>query len=157
MEYPVAPSDLDNRPILLIQVLESDPRRAFFLSGFARWTGHGLRVRSGRFEVPAWGTARALSGFDPALLPALIVPEILDDVSDLAKGVDACVVSLTADPPVTGIERRDAFFGLALGSEGQIFLMQGDPHPDDDEEVDGEDDWRADDEQDAWRPEDEAR
>lgn len=132
-DFPMPPAELDGGRILLIEVSESDTSRASFLAGVAHWTGSALRVEGAEQTVEASGSERALAGFDPALLPRLVVPHALPPIEALAAGVRACVVTLSRSPSHRSLAVRQPFFGLALGPDREVFLMQGDP-----------DDWESD-------------
>ena len=133
MPFPIPPADLDGERILLIGVVMPAARAACFVSGTARYTGSELRVH-GAAERPAVaaGSGAALQGFDPAVLPHLIVRHHRDMVLARAAGVTACVVAAVPEGLAGAIVLDQPFFGLAMnGTTGEIFLMQGDDSEDD--------------------------
>ena len=135
MPFPVPLIDLDGQRVLLIGVVLA-ARRACFVTGTAQYTGAELRVnRAGGDSVVAGGTASALQGFDPAVLPRLIVPEHRGFVLSQAAGVVACVVAAIPAPFPDAIVLDEPFFGLAMNGEtGDVFLMQVDDSEDEHED-----------------------
>lgn len=127
-QFPMSPEAMDGRRILLIAIPEDAMDSAYFLAGTAQWTGADLRVRAGTDTTAAVvrGSRAALSGFSPATLPRLILPRYYPRVAALATGVEACVVVAVPTAPPTGLALSHPFFGLAMGRDGEVFLMQGD-------------------------------
>ena len=125
----MSPESLDGQRVLLIVILASDVQTAYFMAGTAKWTGEELQVQSSPETAPviAIGARVALQGFNPELLPRLIVPRHFPQVAKLANGVVAAVVIFAASAPARALALDAPFFGLASGKDNQVFLMQGDP------------------------------
>jgi len=116
--------------ILLIVIPTTDVRTAHFFRGVAACDDRSIRVNAeGGWIRRINTTAESLNGFDPALLPKLIVPEFVDVVLQLAKEVATCVVVFSSDTPERGVVLKDAFFGLARGRAGEPILFQGEAAP----------------------------
>jgi hypothetical protein len=128
-KFPMSPESLDGRRVLLIVIPASAARTACFLTGTAKWTGEDLEVQSAPDSAPvvAKGTRVALQGFNPALLPRLIVPSDYPQVAQMAQGVAAAVAIFAPSAPEGAMTLESPFFGLAHGKDNQVFLMQGDP------------------------------
>src|SRR3712207_6397689 len=97
--FPLDVEELDGRRVLLILVPYERKQVAYFAAGPARWTGAGLRVEYDPAHPAAVARASraALRGFDPAVLPRLIVPEHRPAVLAAAGEVSACVVAFSRD------------------------------------------------------------
>jgi len=128
-KFPVKPESLDGKRVLLIVIPRNTLQTAYFVAGIASWTGDELQVRSSSEAAPvvAKGARVTLQGFDPALLPRLIIPRYYHQVADVAKGAVACVVIFAPTAPVGALALRAPFFGLASGKDDTVVLMQGDP------------------------------
>lgn len=128
-QFPMSPETMDGRRILLIAIPEDAMDSAYFLAGTAQWTGTDLRVRAGTdtADEVVRGSRAALSGFSPATLARLILPRYYPQVAALATQVEACVVVVVPTAPRTGLALSQPFFGLAMGRDGEVLLMQGDP------------------------------
>lgn len=126
--FPISPESLDGRRVLLIVIPTSDVRIAYFLAGTAEWGGAELRVRPapGGAPVVVHGSRQALKGFNPAILPRLIVPDRYPQVAALAQGADA-VVAVFAPAAPAAVAVKAPFYGLAGGPGSEVLLMQGDP------------------------------
>lgn len=132
--FPMSPDSLEGRRVLLIVVPLNDVQTVYFLTGTAEWSGTELRVHlpSGGEPVIARGSRVALEGFDPAVLPRLIVPEQYPQIATLARGVDAAVAVFaptapTAPDAAVSLKLKTPFYGLARGAAGEVLLMQGGP------------------------------
>lgn len=125
----MSPETMDGRRILLIAIPEDAMDSAYFLAGTAQWTGTELRVRAGTDTAAevVRGSRAALSGFSPATLPRLVLPRYYPQVAAIATEVEACVVVTVPTAPRTGFALSEPFFGLAMGRDGKVLLMQGDP------------------------------
>jgi hypothetical protein len=128
-KFPMEPDSLDGKRVLLIVIPSNASHTAYFVTGVASWTDEELKIRSSPEAAPivAKGTRVALQGFDPALLPRLIIPSYYHQVADVANGAVACVVIFAPSAPVGALALRDPFFGLASGKDRQVLLMQGNP------------------------------
>jgi hypothetical protein len=128
-QFPMSPESMDGRRILLIAIPEDAMDSAYFLAGTAKWTGAALQVRVGTDTMAAIarGSRAALMGFSSATLPRLILPRYYPRVAALATQVEACVVVTVPTAPRAGLVFIHPFFGLALGREGEVFLIQADP------------------------------
>src|SRR4051812_32899044 len=91
--FPVDPEALDGSRVLLVLVAEEPPWTAAFVTGIAHWLKSRFFIMYGQppaaFEVR--GTREALVGWDPAILPRLIVAKHAPTVLALAEDVDVCV------------------------------------------------------------------
>lgn len=128
--FPLPPEALDDQRVLLIGFVEADTRNAYFVVGIASWSGTRLRVAYDPHlpSVEPTGTAAAWRGFDPQVLPKILLPKALHRVEPLLGDVAACVVAWMPEPIPAALVIANAFFGLAANPEtGEVFLMQGDP------------------------------
>jgi hypothetical protein len=127
--FPRAPEALNGERILAIVVSQTDPDRAYFVAGTAAWTGATLEVRVHPDSTPVVlrGPRTALDGFDLALLPRLVQPNVLAAVSELSRGAIAGVVVLGPDLPSGVLTLVRPFYGLSTSRSGEVFLMQGYP------------------------------
>ena len=128
--FPVPVEALDGQRVLLIALVAAEPRNAYFVTGKASWSGERLRIAydaSWRSAEPT-GTAAAWRGFDPRVLPTILLPDAWRRIEPLARDVAACVASWLAEPPRSALVISDAFFGMASNRDtGEIFLMEVDP------------------------------
>jgi hypothetical protein len=128
--FPLPVEALNDRRILFIGVDAAHPHCAYFVVGVAQWTGSELRVAyspNAPSAVPN-GTPSAWSGFDPAILPNVLMPDAWRHVEPLGRDVEACVVAWVSQPLAEALALPDPFFGLAAsGHTGGVLLMQGDP------------------------------
>jgi hypothetical protein len=127
--FPIRPESLDGRRVLLIVIPTSDVHTAYFLAGTAEWDEAELRVRSapGNAPVVVHGSRQALEGFDPGVLPRLIVPDRYPQVAVLAQAADAVVAVFAPTAPAGAVALKAPFYGLASGPGNEVLLMQGDP------------------------------
>ena len=143
---------LDGRPVLLILASRTAPEGAF-IRGVASWDAPAGRLSispaSGGAPVLVDGSREALRGFDPAVLPRLIVDKYRDAVLVLAAGVEACVAAFSEEAPAGAASFLRPFYGLAGNVRtGEVLLSQG---PVEIASYDGEDD--ADDSwSEPWEP-----
>jgi len=127
--FPIPVKDLDGRQVLAIAIPKSRPSLAVFVAGVATWTGRELHVTPERagLRLVLDGSPATLRGFNPAVLPKLIVPPHRSAVVALAVNAIACVVAFVDQPPPGSLQIEEAFFGLAANENtGEVFLMQGD-------------------------------
>ena len=128
--FPLPAEALDGQRVLLIGLVRTDPRNAYFVSGVASWSDQRLSVAYDPMvpSLKPLGTPLAWRGFDPCVLPDILLPKAWRRVEPLASGVAACVVSWLPDSVPSALVIGNAFFGVATnGGTGEIFLMQGDP------------------------------
>ena len=128
MTFPIPPTALSGLRALLIVIPRESPRDTAFFVGTAECDGSsiGLMGPHGRIVEAIAAPAEALRGFDPKVLPKVLMPDAYQSVASLLAGVDACVAVFAGAPP-GGLTHADAFFGLAAGAAGEPLLMQGDP------------------------------
>lgn len=139
---------LDGRPVFLILVARN-AADATFLPGVASWDALNERLSltpSTRGPVlSVAGTPEALKGFDPTVLPRLIVAEFRDAVLALAAGAEACIVAFSDALPAGAATYRYPFFGVGANTRtGEVFLFQGSDHIESDDEDDMDEDGDAD-------------
>jgi len=128
--FPLPAEALDGQRVLLIGLVRTDARNAYFVSGVASWSDQRLSVAYDPMvpSLKPLGTPLAWRGFDPCVLPDILLPKAWRRVEPLASGVAACVVSWLPDSVPSALVIGNAFFGVATnGATGEIFLMQGDP------------------------------
>lgn len=128
--FPVDPEALDGRRVLLIVVAEESPWAASFVNGIAHWREGRFSLTCGQppaaFQVP--GTREALLGWDPALLPRIIVAKHAPTVLAVAQGVDACVSVFATCLPPGAVTLPLPFYGLGKNTvTGACLLFQGEP------------------------------
>lgn len=133
MFFSVEGERLSGLQILLIVIPRSAPREAHLTAGTALCDGHEIIVNSGGRRTPSLPAPReSLVGFDPAILPRLIVPRQYARLQPLLHGVVACVALFADVAPAGALVLHDAFFGLGEGAAGQPLLFQGSPEGDGD-------------------------
>jgi hypothetical protein len=128
--FPRPVEALDQQRVLFIGLVADDPHNAYIVVGRAAWTGAQLRIAYDvrRPIIEPSGTPPAWRGFDPAVLPEILVPEAWRRVEPLVDDVVACVVAWVSAPLPAALVLVEPFFGVAENREtGEIFLMQGDP------------------------------
>jgi hypothetical protein len=160
--FPADPESLESRRVLLILVAEEAPWTAAFVTGIAHWLEGRFSLMCGQppiaFEVP--GTREALAGFDPAILPRLIVPKHSPTVLALAEGVDACVSAFCTAVPPGALTLASPFFGLGKNtSTGACLLFQGPAEMVLAEENVSPEPWAAEQwrpDEDGWKPDEQA-
>src|SRR5205085_3626085 len=104
------------------------PHDAYFFIGTAVWDRRSIFLVNDAEErlvrIPV--TAKALQGFDPLVLPNVLMPRVLAELPPLDE-IEACVAVFSETAPAGVSARHNAFFGLARGARGEPLLMQGDP------------------------------
>jgi hypothetical protein len=126
--FPMPVEGLDGKWLLAIAIPKDEPSTAFFVKGLATWTGSELRIVANRASAPLvlGGSPAALEGFNPAVLPKVIVSAHRSAIVALAAGVTACVVAFVDQPPLDALEIERVFFGLSMNEHtGEVYLMQG--------------------------------
>jgi hypothetical protein len=127
MFFPVAGKSLSGHRILLIVIPVSSPNENHFFVGTARCNGEAISIKNDSVETPLIAAPNeALRGFDPAVIPRLVVPEHLAQVATLLDRVEACVAVFAESAPQGGVAITEAFYGLGQGASGEPLLFQGD-------------------------------
>jgi hypothetical protein len=127
--FPLTLAQLDRQRVLLIAIPASSPRMACFASGAATYEDGRLRVAyaTDRPDAVVDDSRQSVRGFDPTVLPRLIVAAQRNKVLQLARGSTACVAASVPSPLPGALNIEDAFFGLSMNQlTGEVFLMQGD-------------------------------
>jgi hypothetical protein len=128
LSFPISADGLSGLYVLLIVIPLDSPHEAYFYVGTAVWDRRSIFLINDAEErlvrIPV--SAEALSGFDPAVLPNVLVPRIFQELAPSLTEVEACVAVFSDTAPAGASAYRSAFFGLAKGSNGMPLLMQGD-------------------------------
>lgn len=132
MFRPPEGAEWSGRRVLLIVIPRSAVHDAHFFVGIAQHNGAGIYVRddAGRCTPSFLVPAEELRGFDPTVLPNLIVPEHYPRLAQLIgsdRALDACLAVFAESPPGGGLILQHAFYGLGESATGQPLLFQGDP------------------------------
>jgi hypothetical protein len=132
MIFPVPLEELSGLRLLVVAIRRGSMREVFLTMGSAQIVGDELHVTTADGSTVAFSPIRprAISVFDPAVLPSLVVPSHHEAVLPLARDVDACVALLTEGTPSGQTIVRDGFYGLAEHDDGRPLLMLADSSED---------------------------
>lgn len=161
--FPIDPEALDSCRVLLILVAEKPPWTAAFVTGIAHWREGRFFLMCGQppaaFEVP--GTRDALVGWDPAILPRLLVSPHATTVLTLAEGVEACISVFGTVVPPGALTLAKPLFGVAKNNAtGECLLFQREAEMRLPEENVSPEPWAAEPwmpDEDGWNPDEETR
>jgi hypothetical protein len=129
LSFPIPADELTGLYVLLMVIPLDSPHDAYFYIGTAVWDRRSIFLVNDAEErlirIPV--SAEALQGFDPQVLPNVLVPRVLEELAPKVTEIEACVAIFSATAPAGASAHRGAFFGLAKGANGMPLLMQGDP------------------------------
>ena len=116
---------LDGKRVLLLFLEESG--RTSLLAGVARWNGTSLALTPNSLtaEIPITHQAVERDGFDPAVLPKLVGDDKYVGLAErYASDVSWCAPMLVDEAPGSAEPVPGFLGGLAMGGNGQLYLMQ---------------------------------
>jgi hypothetical protein len=129
LSFPIPADELTGLYVLLMVIPLDAPRAAYFYVGTAVWDRRSIFLINDAEErlvrIPV--SADALQGFDPQLLPNVLVPRVLEELVPRIAEIEACVAIFSDTAPAGAPAYQNAFFGLARGVKGEALLMPGDP------------------------------
>ena len=129
LRFPIPPAELSGLYVLLMVIPLDSPRDAYFFVGTAVWDRRSIFLINDAEErlvrIPV--SAEALQGFDPQVLPNVLIPRLLEELAPTLGEIEACVAVFAETAPAGAPANHNAFFGLARGAKGEPLLMQGDP------------------------------
>jgi hypothetical protein len=129
LSFPISADELTGLYVLLMVIPLDSPRDAYFYVGTAVWDRRSIFLVNDAEErlvrIPV--SAEALQGFDPQVLPNVLIPRALEALTPTIAEIEACVAVFADTAPAGAVAYSNAFFGLARGAKGEPLLMQGDP------------------------------
>ena len=129
LSFPIPANELTGLYVLLMVIPLDSPHDAYFFVGTAVWDRRSIFLVNDAEErlvrIPV--SADALQGFDPQVLPNVLMPRVLEELAPALTEIEACVATFAESAPAGAPPQHNAFFGLAKGAKGEPLLMQGDP------------------------------
>jgi hypothetical protein len=129
LSFPIPANELTGLYVLLMVIPLDSPHDAYFFVGTAVWDRRSIFLVNDAEErlvrIPV--SADALRGFDPQVLPKVLMPRVLEELAPALTEIEACVAVFAESAPAGAPAYHNAFFGLARGAKGEPLLMQGDP------------------------------
>jgi len=127
--FPIPANALTGLYVLLMVIPLDSPHDAYFFVGTAVWDRRSIFLvddaEQRLVRIPV--SAEALQGFDPQVLPNVLMPRVLEELAPRLGEIDSCVAVFADTAPAGAPAHHNAFFGLARGTKGEPLLMQGDP------------------------------
>jgi hypothetical protein len=122
-----APRDLVGKRILLLMLSRAAPEDTYLLLGTGRTAADQLEVVPDQGQTPVSVSAMDVhhNTFGSAVLPRLVSTDAHVPLArQLAAEADCCIAFFVETAPPGANCIRGLFGGMAVGSEGQVHLMQ---------------------------------